>query len=268
MSRWGGGERPIMLALSRLTRCPIVVRPQGGDVDGGRQAGGDRDRGVLPDSDAALAAPVVDVLQPWGTSKVRAHSIVPILGRFHDRVVQVLHPWHRRWSGVPMTWAAVAERVGLERDELWSRPTATEFADPAAERFVTPSFVLDLASREVLVELLGAATTTPDEVRYLFWEGYGLGWPGAAYIELQHRGCYLLAGPLVALPLAPHGDERWLEAVQMCWPQDLAWALGGDTDLPFTYVAGPEPLLRAIDADPRIETGWVAATEPVGTVDA
>jgi hypothetical protein len=233
-------------------------------VDGGRQAGGGR--GLRPEPDATLAAPVIEVLQPWGTSEVRAHSIVPILDHFHDRVVQVLHPWHRRWSGVPMTWSAVAERVGLERNELWSRPTATEFADPAAERFGTPSFVLDRASREALVELLGPATTTPDAVRFLCWEGYGLGWAGAAYIELQHRGCYLLSGPLDALPLAPHGDDRRLEAVQLCWPQDLAWALGGDTDLPFTYVAGPEPLLRAIEADHRIETGRVAVTEPVGTI--
>jgi hypothetical protein len=233
-------------------------------VEGGRQEG--RGRGLRPEPDATLAAPVVEVLQPWGTSHVRGHSTVPILGHFHDRVVQVLHPWHRRWSGVPMTWASVAERVGLERNELWWRPTATEFADAAAERFGTPTFVLDRASREVLVELLAPATTTPSAVRYLFWEGYGLGWEGAAYIELQHRGCYLLSGPLDALPHAPHGEARRLEAVQLCWPEDLAWALGGDTDHPFTYLAGPEPLLRTIVADPRIETGWVAATEPVGTI--
>jgi hypothetical protein len=233
-------------------------------VDGGRQAG--RGRGLQPGSEAALAAPAVDVLQPWGASQVRAHSIVPILDHFHDRVVQVLHPWHRRWSGAPMTWAAVAERVGLQRSGLWPCRTSSEFADPAAARFHPPTHVLDRASREVLVELLGPATTSPDTIRYLFWEGYGLGWAGAAYIELQHRGCYLLGGPLDALPLAPHGDDHRLEAVQLCWPQDLAWALGGDTDHPFTYLAGPEPLLRAIDADPRIETGWVAATGPVGTV--
>jgi hypothetical protein len=217
-------------------------------------------RPVVP---AALAGPVVDVLQPWGTSQFRAHSIVPILDHFHDRVVQVHHPWHRRWSGAPLTWAAAAERVGPERSELWSRPTATEFADPAAERFGTPFLRSRPRQPGGPRRAAGSRRHQPGQgpLPVLGGLGAGLG------------GCRLHRAPAPRLLPARRSAggttvrarwDRLLEAVQLCWPEDRAGALGGDTDLPFTYVAGPEPLLRAIDAGPRIETGSVAATTPVG----
>jgi hypothetical protein len=117
-----------------------------------------------------------------------------------------------------------------------------------------------------LNEALRPATSTPDDVLFAVWEGWGSdpweSFPGRAQVPFTARACWLLRGPLegaeVALDLTPWGGTlrplAW-------WPSDRAWAAHCDVDWTCTCVAGTEQLIDAIVAHPGLEAVRISADE-------
>ena len=228
---------------------------------------------LRPETNAAPAFEVINALQPSDRSSVEVASVVAILDHAHAGVAQVLHPWPT--DDGPVTWSDMAARVGIERSALWpvDSPDGYGYAHAALE--VTGGMApregqLEPRIAAALVDCLTSATTTPDDVLYLIWDGwagvsYGR-WPGAAKVEVPHRPSILLRGPLTGLTadLADSDDPipMCLGAL-LCWPADRAWVMASDVDLPFTYVAGCERLVHAILGDARFESARARPEAPV-----
>jgi hypothetical protein len=212
--------------------------------------------------------------RPWGQgATVTVASLLPRLKHMDGRVVQVLHPWP---TDPPLAWAEVAARSGLELQQLW--PVAQPFPDEFAAEAVAvttgaqphPGYVRDRGLAAALVEVLQAATTTPDRVRFLLWRGWGHvdygRWPDAAEVELEQRPCVLLRGAVDGLTedLAPDAGGHY--GAQLCWPADHTWAMATEVDLPFTLVAGQGRVIEMLLAHPRLETVLTTWTAPAGRV--
>lgn len=116
---------------------------------------------------------------------------------------------------------------------------------------------LDRATAEALVDLLRPATTTPDDVVFAVWPGWGdlpaEMFPGAATIEVPHRECFLLRGPIGAL-LHPIDIMAFGDTCRpaIWWPMDRAWVVVTEIDFSWTFVGGPQRLTQQIVDDPRI----------------
>jgi hypothetical protein len=134
------------------------------------------DHPLRPGTNAALALEVINALQPWNRGQVAVGSVVPILDDMHEDVAQVLHPWPTEDG--PVAWSDMAARVGVERSALWSVNSPDEYAHAALQ--VTGGPVprqgqLEPYIAASLVDRLTSATTTPADVLYLIWDGWGLG---------------------------------------------------------------------------------------------
>lgn len=107
----------------------------------------------------------------------------------------------------------------------------------------------------MLVELLQAATTTPDDVFFAVCTGWGdvppQRFPGAALIDAPGREHFLLRGPLpgALVPVAVSGDRP---VSGLRWPADRAWFVATEIDFEWTFVAGTEDLDR-LAVHPQLE---------------
>lgn len=79
------------------------------------------------------------------------------------------------------------------------------------------------------------------------------------------RDYLLLQGPLGALPAITDGLGR--QCPNLWWPQDRAWFLVTEIDVAWTYVAGPQALVTAIEQAGGIEAMRSSLDHPA-TVDS
>ena len=116
---------------------------------------------------------------------------------------------------------------------------------------------LDALTASALVDLLGRATTTPDDVFVAVWEGWGdvppQRFPGAAHLDTQNRGHFLLRGPLTGVlsSVAVSGHDRPTSG--LWWPADRAWFTATEIDLHWTFVAGETGLVDRLIDDERLD---------------
>jgi hypothetical protein len=196
------------------------------------------------------------------------------------------------WSGIPMDRLAQFHDIALPRQS----PAAAAPWDgqgPAEGSLPGP----DAA---VLVELLARYTGAPARCWFGLWDGYGWerdpvsfavttsdtspsgtpefparvpGWVlSGPRLHLPQRDYLLYTGPVSeALTFVVPGDEQ---TPNLWWPDDRSWCVASEIDLPWTYLAGPRPLIEAVLADPRLEAlvaypddpmqfrvhGWLADT--------
>lgn len=116
-----------------------------------------------------------------------------------------------------------------------------EHANPESEGEV------DRATAAALVDVLRPHTTTPDDVVFAIWEGWGdlpaSAYPGAAALALPDRNYFLLRGPIEAL-LHPIDIMAFADTCRAAiwWPSDRAWVGVTEIDFSWTFVAGSETL--------------------------
>jgi hypothetical protein len=216
------------------------------------------DHPLTPEPDGTHAAWWLEQLDPWGAAAVPVGSLVP---SGFPAVCQVLHPWFGP-GGEVVRWRTLAEHSAVT--ELRERYQTSHGLVPAvADRFGLSGTEgeLDVRTARALVEVLGSATATADDVFVAVWEGWGdvppQRFPGAAHLDTQARGHLLLRGPLTGVlsPVAIAGADQ--PAAGLWWPADRAWFVTTEIDFPWTFVAGATALVDLLLGDDRLE---VAAT--------
>jgi hypothetical protein len=158
-----------------------------------------------------------------------------------------------------------------------------------------------------LAPLLARHTSTPDDCWFAIWEGYGFetsmtmlaatptndeerreieherqrlreddalrnmsiraALSTVPSFELPNRRYYLVRGAVTAASQIERPDGSFSQPPDLWWPEDRRWFAGGDTDLDWCYIAGPERLVSAVGAEFRGRTrrvGWTALNAAIG----
>lgn len=212
------------------------------------------DHPLMPEPHASHAAWWLEQLDVWGSDGIPVSSFVP---SSLPAVCQVLHPWWGpdpvpiRWTELRTRPAAADVRARLQTGDSILGTVGSE----AGLRVETGA--LDPFTAAALVETLTAATATPDDVFVAVWEGWGdvppQRFPGAARLDTQARGHFLLRGPLtgVLTSVAASGHDR--SASGLWWPADRSWFVATEIDFAWTYVGGERPLIDRLSGNERLE---------------
>ena len=173
-----------------------------------------------------------------------------------DACARIFHP--ARLDGRAVSWREIAAAFGtvaharmefepLARRAAWdSSPAPGVFDRPPSCEWLPTELVAPA------VDVLRRHTATPDRCRYGCWVGHaGLpdGWRSAPELTVPGRTYLLFTGSLddaIGVENPTGWDGYWRPA--LWWPEDRAWFLGSDTDLPTTYVAGSSALVRDLVA--------------------
>ncbi len=206
--------------------------------------------GVVPSSEVAEAAWIAGRLSSFGSGVVT--SVVP--GGF-EAYARVLHPIAAGQSGDRLVrWAAVAAWSGVA---LVPGGHFTDIALPekepvGVERWVgrPPVGTLYRPDADVLIEVLAGHTTAAQRCWFCIWEGWGPSSPGAR-VRLPWRGHLLFVGPLAAVSSLVEAQEG--HSPNLWWPDDQAWCVATEIDLPWTYVGGSAALIARLLTDTRVE---------------
>jgi hypothetical protein len=150
-----------------------------------------------------------------------------------------------RWSGVRLVSGGQFPDIALPEHE----PAE---AEPWPGR-VPDVGTLGMADAVALADVLAAHTTTPSRGWFAVWEGWGSSThaPGPR-VQLPWRDYVLFVGPLAALPSLVDSQDG--QTPNLWWPDDRAWCVGTEIDLPWTYIGGSAALITDVLANPRIET--------------
>lgn len=149
------------------------------------------------------------------------------------------------WSGMPLRGDSQFHSVALPPVRPAS-PTPWSGQGPRPGTMYPPD-------AEVLAELLRTGTATPDQCWFCVWDGYGwLTVHEGARVRLPSRDYLLYRGPVEAVvaTVGPAGDQQ---TANLWWPEDRAWCVATEIDLPWTYVGGQAGLIERLLSDDRIE---------------
>jgi len=178
----------------------------------------------------------------------------------YDAYLRILHPVETR--GSRMRWSAVAEANGriahsAMQLHMINRPRGGFTpADQDPEGYTAGS--LPQPERDVLIDHLVKATTTPATCWFLVWEGLGSIGDGIDTRRVQHpRRDHLLTGGSVA-DARNSVTDGWDQSPTMWWPEDRAWFVSTEVDFAWSYLGGSRALVNEILAEPRLETFVVA----------
>jgi hypothetical protein len=110
---------------------------------------------------------------------------------------------------------------------------------------------------ERLASLLRPYTTTPDGCWFCVWEGYGRYFDAKRYrylprVTLPERSYILYRGPLDAVTSFKWG-WTW-QSPNLWWPDDHAWCVATEIDLPETYIGGSQACIDRILSDDHLES--------------
>ena len=214
----------------------------------------------------------------------RVDSLVPT---GYQTYARLFHPVESHPAGGTERWAEVARRNGriahprMQFSSIRSRPGHTALEDVARQGSPAPG-KLPLAERRALVDLLRAATTTPDRCWFAFREMGFLDDQGVAErVDLPNHDPLLLHdGPiemaLVPPPERPAGQMQFTtetggaeemapagvlaeESPAAWWPEDRAWFVATEFQLESTYLGGIFGL-SAPRGRPSMPPAWLAAS--------
>lgn len=196
----------------------------------------------------------------------RTHVVTSIVPAGFDAYARLLHPVPARNSLARLRWRDVAAWSGAPlRADAQFHSVALPPERPAGEpRWGGPpeEGAIDPADGAALAEILRRETSTPEACWFCLWEGFG--WvgevvPEAAWsgprVRLPGRNYLLYAGPVEAVILTSRGGGSPAnQSANLWWPEDRAWCVATEIDLPWTYVAGTGRLVERVLGDPRLET--------------
>jgi hypothetical protein len=210
---------------------------------------------------------------------------------------RILHPAFI--GGAEIRWSEVAASSGkIIHPEVQFHAIAaqTPAYGSAPDPFNVPlrNGILSVSQVAALVGLLAQHTTAPDTCWFCLWEGYGY-FTGRAFTELRAyrdtwsgrwarwrdthvrlsfrkrrprrvpgtrvtpnsaRSYLLFTGPLTKAAGWPDGPNLW-------WPDDRAWCVASEIDLPYTYVGGSKELIAEILNHPALEALPSAADQGI-----
>jgi hypothetical protein len=239
-------------------------------------------------------------LAPFGSGVVT--SVMP--GGF-AAYARVLHPAEDPYTGDRLVrWAAVSAWSGtpLRSDSQFhsvALPPARP-ASPAPWSGQGPRRgTMYPPDEQALAELLRTGTTTPGRCWFCVWDGYG--WDNVQMMTATQREAAgqlrpprealstlpdpipaaVREGPRVRLPARDYllyrgpveaavatvglaGDEQ---TANLWWPEDRAWCVATEIDLPWTYVGGAAALIERVLSDGRIEALPAGPEDNVGGVE-
>ncbi len=133
-----------------------------------------------------------------------------------------------------------------------------------------------------LVDLLAEHTNTPQRCWFCIWSGYG--WDNATLltfldddpvklddpipesvrsgprVEMPHREYFIYSGP-IDQALAFVGTKQ--QTPNLWWPDDRAWCVASEIDLPWTYVGGRSELIKQLINHRNIEAQPAAPDETI-----
>ena len=189
-----------------------------------------------------------------------------------------LHPFAQDiGSVIPEGFQAYARlfhpiEIDRERRERWSDVAGRngrivhsemQFHMIAVPRGETPSArdqrgqrprtgTLLIEQRQILVEHLRRATTTPDVCWFAMWEGFGGIDDGGVRerVELPKRNYLLYSGAIDRALESPYPFDQ---SSNLWWPEDRAWFVATEIDFDSTFVGGDDRLIAALVSDKRLE---------------
>lgn len=225
-----------------------------------------------------------------------ANTVTSVVPAGFEAYARVLHPaadpspggrrlvrWRdvSAWSGRPLEPDAPFHAVAIPPQPVHSVP-------PWSGRGPHPGRLAG-ADAKALVAVVRRHTRTPDDCWFCLWDGYdwngtplsggGEGgstedasatpipppvWDGPR-VELSNRRYFLYRGP-AECALLHRPDGSYAQTANLWWPEDRAWCVATEVDLPWTYVAGSVALVRSLVGDPGLEAIEVAPGSPVAVV--
>jgi hypothetical protein len=205
----------------------------------------------------------------WTRDGVYVGSVVP---QGFEAYVRILHPAQRNQEdgGERLRWSTVASWTGrvvhaeMQFDRIANLRGQNDYP-PWGYR--PQEGLLPRDDCERLASLLQPYTSTPGVCWFCVWEGYGGFFDAKRYrdvgrVTTPERSYLLYRGPLEAVT-SFHWDWVW-QSPNLWWPDDRAWCVATEIDLPETYVGGSEACIKRILADDQLET---LRTRPDARVD-
>ena len=208
--------------------------------------------------DVSAAQWIDERLVRWTRDSVYVGSVVP---QGFEAYARILHPAQRSQQdgGERLRWSTIASWTGrvvhpeMQFDRianLHDQADDWDWGQPPQEG------LLPRDDAERLASLLRSHTTTPDVCWFCVWDGYG-GFVDANYrdvprVTLPQRSYILYRGPLDAVTSFQWG-WTW-QSPNLWWPDDRAWCVATEIDLPETYVGGSQACIDRILSDDRLES--------------
>jgi len=218
-----------------------------------------------------------------------AHDVGSVVPTGFAAYARILHPAWMPLEPKPIEvrWSEVAAWSG----SVIHPEVQFHAIQPAPGREVGPSpwsgepqlGTLSAGQVAALAGLLANHTSSAGSCRFCLWEGYGyLGEPGVAWqtavfvpgprplrwlrlraarLRLRRRKPRNVSGPRVTLPdrayllFTGSVDDAagWEDGPNLWWPDDRAWCVASEIDLPYTYVGGSTEVIAEILGHPALE---------------
>lgn len=229
-----------------------------------------------------------DDLSPAGWIVDRIHDFAVDVGSVvpesFEAYARLFHPAIRIEDGKEVTvrWSEIADANGrtVHAEMQWGGISGvcehTGETSPGLWDLEPEVGSLPLGQVNRLMDLLIQHTSTPNQVWFGVWEGFGglkirpggtvmlsSGGPGsrrrqkrppspAPTFQLPNRSYYLLSGPLEAIRESMCEGPGW-QSANLLWPQDRSWCVATEVDFAWTYVGGDETLIKALVEDQFLE---------------
>ena len=201
-----------------------------------------------------------------------------------DAYVRLLHPALREEDGgrVPVSWSEIAAANGrtVHAEMRWPDISGvwkdSEQQVPGLWDQEPDVGTLPRTYAAILSDLLAAHTSTPDQVWYCVWAGWGglkfhpvgramftsrrplrlrrrVQPPAPApCVQLPSREYYLLSGPISGVNESLE-EPPSSQSANLWWPDDRAWCVAIEIDFASTYVGGSKGLIRELVQHPDLE---------------
>lgn len=131
-------------------------------------------------------------------------------------------------------------------------PDPTHEGQAESEFGAGPGAVSETEQLATAVDALLHHTSTPDELFFAFWDGFGFAMP-AAHFEVPNRGFFLYRGSVSDngswdIPVADRAPgQQWMPVPAFIWPADHAWCIARDVDPHWAGIgAGPDALVELL----------------------
>jgi hypothetical protein len=242
---------------------------------------------LTPSDEVEAADWIRERLHPFA-----AYDVGAVVPTDFEAYARIFHPASvsRDWKEEEVRWSEVAAWSGRTVHPEMQFHAIAAPAAPGREGKPLPWSgeprlgVLSKSQSGALVGLLSGFTSTPDSCWFCLWEGYGQVSGAIAWLTAVEAGSPPSASPrrpprwhlgarspratrslperkrvrlpnrdylLFREPLAK--AEGWEDGPNLWWPDDRAWCVASEIDLPYTYVGGPKDLVDAILKSPAIE---------------